>query len=222
MNTATMIPDRDALRRIGATVRKRLGENPKIYTVPTDKAEIFAIGDFLTPAECQRLMMMIDMVAQPSRLHDEAYTSGFRTSYSGDLNPHDTFVRMVSRRIDDLLGLPSQIGEAVQGQRYMPGQEFKAHNDWFYIDQPYWKLERKRGGQRSWTAMAFLNEVEEGGETHFTEIGSMITPKPGALLIWNNADKDGVPNENTMHAGTPVVRGSKYIITKWYRTRTWK
>jgi prolyl 4-hydroxylase len=30
-----------------------------------------------------------------------------------------------------------------------------------------------------------------------------------------------VPNPWTIHAGMPVVRGVKYIITKWYRTRRW-
>ena len=53
------------------------------------------------------------------------------------------------------------------------------------------------------------------------ELGISDRPEPGALLIWNNADPDGVPNPYTLHAGTPVVRGVKYIITKWYRSRKW-
>ena len=222
MTTTTAIPDRDALRRVGESVRKRLLADPQAYKVPTDKAEIFAVGDFLTPMECQKLRMLIDVVARPSSLYDQDYAGGFRTSYSGDFDPHDSLVKSISRRIDDLLGLPPQIGETIQGQRYLPGQEFKPHNDWFYTDQDYWKMERKRGGQRSWTAMAFLNRVEEGGATHFVEVGVNIEPKPGVLLIWNNALPDGSPNENTLHAGTPVIRGVKYVLTKWYRTRKWK
>ena len=221
MANKTIIPDKDALARVGALVRKRLAADEKAYKVDTDKAEIFAIGDFLSPAECQRLVLMIDMVAQPSTLYDEDYSSGFRTSYSGNLDARDPFVAGISRRIDDLLGLKAEIGEAIQGQRYMPGQQFKPHNDWFYTSENYWKSERKRGGQRSWTAMAFLNRVEKGGETHFTKVGVKITPKPGVLLVWNNALEDGSPNENTLHAGTPVEAGTKYVITKWYRTRKW-
>jgi prolyl 4-hydroxylase len=128
----------------------------------------------------------------------------------------------ISRRIDDLLGIASKCGETIQGQRYLPGQEFKPHNDWFYADQPYWQHERKRGGQRSWTAMAFLNQVKEGGHTHFVNVGAQIEPKPGVLLVWNNAKPDGSPNIDTLHAGTPVIDGAKYVITKWYRTRAWK
>lgn len=222
MPKAPVIPDQDALRRVGKQVRERLAADPGVYKIETDKAELFAVGDFLTSAECERLCLMVDQTARPSSLHEIGYDSGFRTSYSGDLDPYDSFVKGISRRIDDVLGLGSNLGEAIQGQRYLPGQQFKPHNDWFYTTENYWNLERKRGGQRSWTTMAFLNPVEEGGETHFTEIGIKIEPKPGVLLIWNNALPDGRPNEGTIHAGTPVVQGSKYIITKWYRTRTWK
>ena len=215
-------PDQDALRRVGKSVRMRLDSDPGVYKVETDKAELYAIGDFLTAAECERLCMMIDMTERPSSLHEVDYAAGFRTSYSGDLDRDDSFVKSISRRIDDVLGLNPIIGEAIQGQRYLPGQQFKPHNDWFYTSEKYWQAERKRGGQRSWTAMAYLNEVEEGGGTHFTEIGINIEPKPGVLLVWNNALPDGQPNVETMHAGTPVIRGSKYVITKWYRTREWR
>ncbi len=222
MTLASTIPDQDALKRVGESVRQRLASDPGVYPIETDKLELFAVGDFLTKAECDRLCMMIDMIARPSALHEQDYASGFRTSYSGDLDPYDSFVKGISRRIDDLIGLKPEIGEAIQGQRYLEGQQFKPHNDWFYSSEPYWQNERKRGGQRSWTSMVFLNTVEEGGETHFTEAGLRIEPKPGVLLLWNNALADGSPNEGTMHAGTPVTKGSKYIITKWYRTRTWK
>lgn len=221
MATKELIPDRDALRRVGESVRARLAANPRMYKFPTDKAEIFAIGDFLTRGECQRLMRMVDTVARPSDLYDQDYSSGFRTSYSGDFDTNDPLVRSISRRIDDLLGINPICGESIQGQRYFPGQEFQPHNDWFYTDQPYWKIERKRGGQRSWTAMAFLNTVDKGGETHFVDVGVRVTPKPGVLLVWNNALPDGSPNLNALHAGTPVVEGIKYVLTKWYRTRKW-
>lgn len=219
MPTAAKHFDQEVLKRTGAKVRERLEADADVYRIPTDKAEIFAVGDFLSPDECDRLVRMIDTVARPSQLHDVAYVAKFRTSYSGNFDRWDPFVQSVSRRIDDLLGLPPEHGETIQGQRYFPGQEFKPHNDWFYTDQPYWPLEKDRGGQRSWTAMAFLNSVDEGGHTHFVNVGAMIEPKPGVLLIWNNARPDGSPNEDTIHAGTPVAKGVKYVLTKWYRTR---
>ena len=219
--SAEQNPDKDRLRRLGRKVRERLAVNPDVYKLPTDKAEIFAVGDFFTPDECGRLMAMIDAVAQPSRAFDADYASGYRTSYSGDVDPNDPFIIKLQRRIDDLLGINPAFGETIQGQRYLPGQQFQPHTDWFPANTSYWEQEKRRSGQRSFTAMAFLNPVEDGGTTDFPSIGMRIEPRPGALLVWNNADPDGVPNPWTLHAGMPVVRGVKYIITKWYRSRRW-
>jgi len=219
--TAKHNPDKERLRRIGRKVRERLADLPDVYQVPTDKAEIWALGGFFTTEECSRLMAITDAVAKPSRAFDAEYASGYRTSYSGDVDPYDPFIVKLQRRLDDLLGIDPANGETIQTQRYLPGQQFQAHTDWFPGGTPYWEQEKERGGQRSVTAMAFLNAVEEGGHTEFPRLGISIEPRPGALLIWNNADPDGVPNPWTIHAGRPVVKGVKYVITKWYRARRW-
>lgn len=213
--------DKAALRRLGQQVCERLEANPSVYKVPTDKAQIYAFGNFISPDECRRMIAMIDQCATPSKVFDLDYSSGYRTSYSGDVDPHHPLVRKLNRRIDDLMGIDPECGETIQGQRYMPGQEFKPHHDWFHPNTSYWDFEMARGGQRSFTAMAFLNKPEGGGTTDFTELRMSIEPQPGALLIWNNADINGVPNPLTMHAGRPVTEGVKYIFTKWYRTRKW-
>jgi prolyl 4-hydroxylase len=213
-------PDRDQLRRIGRKVRKRLAANRAVRRIEVDGAELWAVPRFLDGVACGRLMTMIDAVAQPSTIHD-VEQGHIRTSYSGDVDPFDPFVCQVQQRIDDLLGIEPAYGETIQGQRYTVGQEFRRHTDWFWPGSPAWANEWPRAGQRSFTAMIFLNDVEQGGETEFSELGIAVTPRAGTLLAWNNADPDGVPNESTIHAGRPVVRGVKYIITKWYRTRRW-
>ena len=226
MNTArhSTAPNADkaALARVGTSVRRRLAAEPAMHRVDVDKAEIFAMGQFLSAEECTRLRGMIDQVAKPSPTYDPESEARYRTSYSGDVDSADSFVRMIERRICDLLGLDLSWGETVQGQRYLEGQEFKLHCDWFPTDSEFWANESRQGGQRSWTAMAFLNAVDKGGETHFVNVGVKIEPKPGVLLVWNNALADGSPNEDTLHAGTPVIEGVKYVLTKWYRTRKWK
>jgi len=222
MSLPDLVPDQSACARLGEAVRARLAANPQVYRAEAPGMELFAIGGFLSGEECARLCAMIDAVAQPSALHEVDYASGFRTSFSGDLDPEDPFVAGISARIDAALGVAAAIGEPVQGQRYREGQEFKPHNDWFYTTESYWQQEAARGGQRSWTAMAYLNAVEEGGATFFVRAGLAIAPTPGVLLLWNNALPDGQPNEGTLHAGLPVERGTKYIITKWYRTRPFK
>jgi len=212
--------EKAALARLGAAVRKRLEADPAAYRVPIDRAEVFTVGAFLSTQECAQLMAMIDGVAQPSR----TYAGGAdktRTSYSGDVDPGDSFVRMIERRICDLLGIDSAWSETVQGQRYEVGQEFHAHYDWFDTKAAYWADEIGRGGQRSWTAMVYLNEMPEGGATVFPQIGLSVQPQAGALLCWNNMLPDGTPNPDVRHAALPVVSGVKYVITKWFRTRRW-
>lgn len=215
------IADKAALAQLGAKVRARLNADPTVYQVPCKQAEIFAMTEFLSEAERARLIAIIDAVARPSPVYGGPDASAYRTSYSGDVDTSDSFVKMIERRICDLMGIEQGWSETFQGQRYQPGQEFRGHCDWFDTSADYWPEETKRGGQRSWTAMAWLNDVEEGGATEFTRLGYSLPPQPGCLLMWNNALPDGRPNLDTMHAGMPVVSGVKYVITKWFRTRPW-
>lgn len=214
-------PDRVALMRAGQMVRNRLALDPRVHRIPSEEAELFAVRDFMGEAECARMRAMIDMTAQPSAMFEQDYVESFRTSYSGNVERYDPFVRMLDARIDGLLGMRNAYGETIQGQRYAAGQEFKPHYDWFSPEAPYWPKESKAGGQRCWTAMVYLNDVDEGGETLFGSIGLSVPPQRGVLLTWNNATPKGEPNNATLHAGTPVIRGTKYVITKWYRTRRW-
>ena len=158
-------PDRDRLRRIGLKVRKRLAANKAVRRIPVDKAELWAVASFLDAVECGRLMAMIDTVAQPSQAYHVDYSSGYRTSYSGQFDPNDSFIVTLERRLCGLLGLPADSGETIEGQRYIAGQEFKPHLDWYDPRTAIWDVEKDHGGQRAFTAMAFLNAVEEGGAT---------------------------------------------------------
>lgn len=211
--------DQAALAAIGERVRARLDADPAVHRIAVEEVELYAVSGFLSPAECAHFIGLIDAVARPSPTYDEGAT--YRTSWSGDVDPGDSFVRMVERRIADLTGFDERWGETVQGQRYEPGQEFQAHYDWFQTDGAYWPQERANGGQRSWTVMAYLNDVEEGGETEFPKIRASIPPQEGVLIAWNNARRDGRPNPATLHAARPVIRGTKYVFTKWFRSRAW-
>ncbi len=224
METQTPVehPDRDQLRRIGQRVRQRLARNKAVRRIAVDKAELWAVPRFLDIVDCGRLMTMIDATARPSTAYEVDYSQGHRTSYSGYLHADDPFIAGLQKRLDDLLGIEPSWGERIEGQRYLPGQEFRPHTDWFPPGSPSWAQEKDCGGQRAITAMAYLNAVEEGGETAFHRLDIQVTPYPGTLLIWNNADENGIPNPWTTHAGAPVMRGAKYILTKWYRCRPWR
>jgi prolyl 4-hydroxylase len=214
-------PDQAALARTAAVVRARLDDVPGIYKVPVEAAEIWTQGGFLSEAECDRLIAMIDAAAEPSGLLSHGYTEAWRTSSSANFDRDDAFVQDIERRISDFVGLPEEWGETIQGQRYEPGQEFRQHFDFFWTLADYWPDEARRGGQRVATAMIYLNDVATGGETEFALMHASVPPQQGVILAWNNVAADGVPNPATLHAGLPVESGAKYIITKWFRTRRW-
>ena len=46
-----------------------------------------------------------------------------------------------------------------------------------------------------------------------------VPPETGKLLAWNNLSPDGTPNPATLHQGMKVRRGTKYILTQWFRER---
>ena len=117
------------------------------------------------------------------------------------------------------LGIDPAYGEPIQGQRYAVGQEFKAHTDYFEADA--YDRYCADSGQRTWTAMIYLNVPEAGGATRFRQIDKIVQPETGKLLCWNNLLPDGRPNGATLHQGMKVRRGTKYIVTKWYRQRPW-
>ena len=101
----------------------------------------------------------------------------FRTSETCDLDWRDPLVGEVDRKISSLLGLPLDSSEPIQGQRYAPGQEFKPHTDTFEPGGYDFYLHTAERGQRTWTAMIYLNQPEDGGATRFKTIGKTVQPE---------------------------------------------
>jgi prolyl 4-hydroxylase len=209
------------LAEIGRTTTAQLARNPNVQTVDGQGITLYVYQNFLTVEECGGLIAMIDADRKPSGLLSTTDDPDFRTSESCDLDRWHPFVDGIDRRICDLMGMKVRQGETLQGQRYRVGEQFKAHHDYFHVSESYWQVEKARGGQRSWTAMIYLDEPESGGETWFSTAGLKVTPRTAMLLAWNNMDKKGVPNPNALHESMPVTAGQKNIVTKWYRERFW-
>lgn len=206
---------------IGSVVSQRLAHQPGAKRLARLAAQVFTFDHFLDDATCDRLIPMIKAGCVPSKLYGQGDGGTFRTSKSCNLPHEDPFIRSIDERIAEFLGLEPAQGETIQGQVYAVGQQFKPHPDFFHVDLPSWTEVERTGGQRTWTAMVYLNEPDSGGETHFPHLGITVAPKRGLLLTWNNMARDGAPNPWTFHEGCPVTAGEKIIITKWFRERTW-
>jgi prolyl 4-hydroxylase len=190
-----------------------------IIRVPNPSLELFIQRQFLEANACRELRALIDTNRRPSTLADDQGVAQFRTSQTCDLDPDHPLVARVQSRLAELTGIPLSHAEPLQGQRYAPGQEFRPHTDTFNPGGADFFIHCAEAGQRSWTAMIYLNEPEEGGATRFKEIDKTIQPETGKLLVWNNLLPDGTPNAATLHQGMRVRKGTKYILTQWYRER---
>ena len=198
-------------------VARRLSATPGVRRVPTRALDLFIARDFLDPARCAELCSAIDARRRPSEIADHKGGPDFRTSETCDFDLANPLVTEIDRMLCDFLGLAPAMSEAIQGQRYAPRQEFKPHTDTFTPGGVDFFLHCADQGQRTWTAMLYLNQPEDGGATRFKDIGKTIQPELGKLLAWNNLLPDGSPNGATLHQGMRVRRGTKYIITKWFR-----
>lgn len=204
-----------------AIVRERIMSFAGAVRLPTEGLELYVVRGFLTPGQCAELIDVINAGRIPSPVVSDDPVPAYRTSETCYLYPTNAVVAAAEKSLDRLTGIDPVHGELLQGQRYGIGQEFKPHHDFFHTDQLYWREQAVIGGQRTWSAMAFLNEPEAGGRTNFPTVGIAVTPRTGNLLIWNNMDELGSPNPASLHQGMPVEQGVKYVMTQWYRERPW-
>lgn len=75
--------------------------------------------------------------------------------------------------------------------------------------------------QRQYTLFAYLNDVDEGGETSFPKVNQTFRPQRGAALFWRNAKDINTPYVDSLHSGDPP-RGDtiKYGLNIWFVTTT--
>jgi prolyl 4-hydroxylase len=213
-------------------------ENPRVGLVALRTAqrlqvknlEIFRVDGFLTVQECEQIVSLINAselttsstynVSKPTeRIVNVERTS--KTCYFGGTNP---FIADVESRICKTMGIDNRRAEQIQGQKYAVGQEFRFHTD--YFDPELLKKDNSINGQRTWTFMIYLNDVDEGGHTSFPHAFCSSAPKTGTALVWNNlysqastvnTNDFGKENPFSSHCGMPIIRGEKYILTKWFK-----
>lgn len=114
--------------------------------------------------------------------------------------------------------MPKGHGETFYVLRYEQGQEYKAHTDWF-APAPEGLGFLGTAGNRVATVITYLSEVEEGGETTFPEVGLRVRPRKGdAVLFWNRTP-DFVLDPLALHSSLPIIKGTKWSITRWIRER---
>jgi prolyl 4-hydroxylase len=186
----------------------------------SDKLQLYTIDRFLEHGECDEMTSIIARHLRPSTVTVATPDKAFRVSETCDLSlVKSAVVEALDTRIARRLGIRARYSEGIQAQRYEVGGQFKHHTDYFEPGTPEYAQHAAMQGNRTWTFMVYLNDVEAGGATHFAAVDHAFRPLKGRAVIWNNLRPDGTVNPDTLHAGMPVLAGHKIIITKWFRER---
>ncbi|XP_030629240.1 prolyl 4-hydroxylase subunit alpha-1-like [Chanos chanos] len=125
----------------------------------------------------------------------------------------DPVLARISQRIADITGLDMESADRLQVANYGVGGHFKPHTD--SLVRPRLSITQDRIA----TVLIYLSDVQSGGATVFPEIGAALQVQKGSAVFWYNLLRSGEEDDNTLHAGCPVLNGSKWIANKWIHER---
>lgn len=172
---------------------------------------IVKFHNVLSDAECQALTGCASPRLERSKLANKQI-SQIRTSsgmfFDENENP---LITTIEKRVSVLMNVPIEHAEGLQVLHYEPGQEFKAHFDYFSEHQP------SSQNNRISTLVMYLNEVQQGGETTFPHLGLVVPPSRGSAIYFEYFYNNQQLNELTLHSSMPVIRGEKWVATQWMR-----
>jgi len=223
-NQKFAIIDRIVVKRISSTDKSKLSvhQNSK----EQDKINYSYIGeelykeysDFLTTQECIELIGLAETTKYSvgkltSKYTDSAIDShnfdhpdkklGYRKAQVHWFDESNPLVKSIKNRIAELSDIPVEYQESFHFVKYSSEGEYKPHYDAI---------------NRIKTALIYLNDAYEGGETYFINAVKTIKPQIGKLIIWNNLLPNGKNRPASFHCGLPVDFGTKYIGVIWIRS----
>jgi prolyl 4-hydroxylase len=210
----------------------RLRSGPRVETFDrtidvvarSEKPMIAALAGVMTPEECAELVELARPRLEPSTIADartgKDVVTEHRTSLGMFFRPMENdLVARLDRRLAEVTGLPAENGEGLQILYYAVGAQFPPHFDFV---QPSNKANQEsiaRSGQRVSTLITYLNVVEGGGETAFPRAEWTVYPRQGSAVYFEYCNSRGQVDPRTLHAGCPMLRGEKWVATKWMRER---
>ena len=188
------------------------------------RPSIALLDGMLTPQECAELVELARPRLQPSTVVDPQTGANtvaeYRHSEGMFFLPGETpLIARLDRRISQVMGCPVENGEGLQVLRYGPGGHTAPHCDFLLPSNATNDSSLGRSGQRISTLMVYLNDVAEGGETVFPEAGLSVCPRRGNAVYFEYANSRQQLDPRSLHAGAPVIRGEKWAVTKWMRSR---
>lgn len=194
--------------------------------VLSTQPQVSVIDRLLSADECRLLIVSARPHLHASRTLDptsgQALNMELRTSHDAQFDPllESLALRLVQWRMAVAAGMELVNAEPLIVLRYAPGQEYKPHRD--YLPPASIARDGPQAGNRRRTICVYLNPVAAGGATAFPVAGVQVEPQPGRAVVFDNMAYDagspqGRPDPDSLHAGTPVETGEKWLATLWIR-----
>lgn len=187
--------------------------------------QISQIRNFLRPEEIKHLLTKAApkfkraVVFEGDSLAEVKYRTS-ETSWLKD-DPNDPVITRVLDRIKLVTGLKLASSEQLQVAYYTAENQgrYEPHLDWGVdktITRDYSTLRTGEPvGARVATFLVYFNEVEAGGDTAFTWNNISVIPEAGSAIFWYNLHPGREGDTLVHHGACPVLKGKKYIMTKW-------
>jgi prolyl 4-hydroxylase len=181
---------------------------------------IVVIGNFLSDEECDGLIegakpRMVRSLTVATKTGGEELNADRTSNGMFYARSENELIARIERRLAQLTRWPLDNGEGLQILHYRPGTEYKPHYDYFDPNEPGTPTILQRGGQRVATIIMYLHEPTKGGGTVFPDVKFEVAPKRGNAVFFSY--NCAHPATKSLHGGTPVIEGEKWIATKWLR-----
>jgi prolyl 4-hydroxylase len=182
------------------------------------------LSGLLEPEDCAEVIRLARPRLAPSTVVDPAtgrdVVASHRTSFGMFFRLAETpFIEQLDRRFSEAMNLPVEHGEGFQVLFYPEGAESTPHVDFLRPSNDANRASTARSGQRVSTLIAYLNDVDRGGETTFPAVGFSVAPILGNGVLIEYGNRLGQVDEQSVHAGSKVLAGEKWVLTKWMRER---
>lgn len=155
--------------------------------------------------------------AAAGALNANAYRSN--SLFEFNLAELDLVTIWVRRRLARALAVRETQLEESNVLHYLPGQQFGRHFDFIQPNAPAFASELAQKGQRIATALIYLNDDFEGGETEFVMPKLKLRGAPGDALFFSNVGPAGEPDIASLHAGLAPTAGEKWLFSQFVRAK---
>ncbi|MED6192815.1 putative prolyl 4-hydroxylase 9 [Stylosanthes scabra] len=191
--------------------------------------------NFATAEQCESIVDIAKAGLKPSTLalrkgETEDNTKGIRTSSGVFISASEDktgTLEVIEEKIARATMIPRTHGEAFNILRYEIGQRYNSHYDAFNPSEY-----GPQKSNRMASFLLYLTDVQEGGETMFpfenglnmdgsygyeSCIGLKVRPRKGDGLLFYSLFPNGTIDPTSLHGSCPVIKGEKWVATKWIR-----